>query len=288
MIKSMTAFSHQSVEESWGILECEIRSVNQRYLDIQMRLPDELRSSEKRLRELISEKVKRGKLECTFRLLPLDNQGNEIHIDEEHVSAVLGACKLISTRLHQPSEINPLEVLSWPGVIKESQLDKQLIVDSSVALLKISLDDFMANRIEEGARLEEMLQQRHRAMQAIVAEEKQRQPGLIERYREKLLDRLKEISIQHDADRLEQELVYLAHKMDVSEELDRLQSHFEEMENIFNRDEPVGRRLDFIMQELNREANTLGSKSVDIKTTQASVELKVLIEQMREQIQNIE
>ena len=288
MIKSMTAFAHQSVEAPWGILECELRSVNHRYLDLQLRLPDELRSHEKNFRDTISKKVKRGKLECIFRLTPDHSQNNEIQVNEDQVSAVLSACKIISTKMHQPSEINPLEVLSWPGVIQEKRLDQQTIIDKSTELLTAVLDDFIASRSEEGARLQDILQQRCQTMEKIVREEKHRQADLLQRYRDKLLDRLKEISIQHDADRLEQELVYLANKMDVSEELDRLQSHFKEIENILKRDEPVGRRLDFIMQELNREANTLGSKSVDIETTQASVELKVLIEQMREQVQNIE
>lgn len=284
----MTAFSLKSIEETWGALQCEIRSVNHRYLEIQFRLPDELRSLETSFRELITKKIKRGKLECIFRFSAADNKQEDINLNDESLAAILSACKRVSNKLHQPSEINPLEVLNWPGVINDIETDMQPVFDASVQLLEQTLDDFIAGRCDEGERLQNVILSRHAAMQKIVEDERKRQPELAQMYRKKLVEKIADISVQYDKERFEQELVYTLNKMNVDEELDRLESHFKEIENIFKRDEPVGRRLDFIMQELNREANTLGSKSIDFDTTQASVELKVLIEQMREQIQNIE
>jgi len=288
MLKSMTAFSLKTVEKSWGVLQCEIRSVNHRYCEIQIKLPDELRSLEKEFGELIAQKVKRGKLECVFRFTARGMPSSEIIINEAHASAVLTACKQLSKKLHQPSEVNPLEILNWPGVIKESKIDVQPVIDASLDLLTLTLNDFVVSRCEEGGRLKDVMLLRHQAMKNIVSNERKHQPELAQQYRDKLRQKIEEVTAHFDTDRFEQELVYLLNKMNVDEEIDRLESHFTEVENIFKRDEPVGRRLDFIMQELNREANTLGSKSIDIKTTQTSVELKVLIEQMREQVQNIE
>ena len=202
--------------------------------------------------------------------------------------SLLDACQQINTRLHQPSEINPVDILSWPGVVAEPEQDYKSIFAASEKLLNKALDELIDNRLREGERMQALIQDRCTAIQQIVDQVRQQLPEIQQRYREKLTTRLEELESGVDRDRLEQELVFLAQKMDVDEELDRLDAHIKELNDVLARDEAVGRRLDFLMQELNREANTLGSKSADISTTQASVELKVLIEQMREQIQNIE
>jgi uncharacterized protein (TIGR00255 family) len=284
----MTAFARSTDEQDWGSLVWEIRSVNHRYLDVAIRMPEELRSIEMQIREKVAEKIKRGKLECVLRFNPSAAHVSALNINEKFAKAVVDACKKVDAKSHQPSEINPMDVLRWPGVVDEPERDLQPVLQATLQLLQATVDELVESREREGQRLQQLILQRNQAMRDIVAEERKRRPEIITAYREKLLARLEELRASPDMDRFEQELVYLTQKMDVDEELDRLQSHFSELEQVFERNEPVGRRLDFIMQEFNREANTLGSKSVDIRTTQASVELKVLIEQMREQVQNIE
>lgn len=288
MTNSMTAFASRSEEYAWGSLVWEIRSVNHRYLDAIIKLPEELRSLENTLRNRLTQTVKRGKLECSLRYRPAIQETAEVKINEKMAEAVLRACQTISKRLHQPSEMNVLEVLKWPGVVEEPDADVKQVVEAASGLFDAAIKDLCESRQGEGQRLQAMIEERCLAMKNIVLGERERRPRLLQQTREKLLKRVEELNAVHDKDRFEQELAYIAQKMDVDEELDRLESHFVEIQNIFKRNEPVGRRLDFIMQELNREANTLGSKSTDIETTQASVELKVLIEQIREQVQNIE
>lgn len=288
MINSMTGFTRCSDEQSWGSLVWEVRSVNHRYLDVIIKLPEELRGIENTVRKQLTESIKRGKVECNLRYHPAKNISTEVNINEANAEAVLKACQAISKRLHQPSEINVLEVLKWPGVLAEPETDIQSLIESAKILFNLAIKDLCESRQSEGQRLQEMIEKRSDAIKEIVSSERSRRPKIIKQVREKLLKKIEELCDSHDNDRLEQELVYIAQKMDVDEELDRLDSHFVEIEKILKRNEPVGRRLDFILQELNREANTLGSKSTDIETTRASVELKVLIEQMREQVQNIE
>lgn len=284
----MTAFSLKTLTASWGNLQCEIRSVNNRYLETQFRLADELRSLEPAFKDALVQKIKRGKLECTFRFTPSTQQQTNINLNDEKLLALLSACKQVSTKFHQPSEINPLQILNWPGIIDDVKIDLQPILEAAKQLFDESLNDLITGRRAEGERLQTALVSRLSTMKKIVADEKERQPKLATAYREKLLQKITSVSLQYETERFEQELVYALNKMNVDEEIDRLLSHFEEIDNIFKRNEPVGRRLDFIMQELNREANTLGAKSIDMQTTKTSVELKVLIEQMREQVQNIE
>ena len=284
----MTAFSTCTDEQVWGSLVWEIRSVNHRYLDASFKLPDELRSLENTIRNRLSASVKRGKIECNLRYRSNNQQQAELNVNEEAVNAILKACQIISKRLHQPSEMNALEVLKWPGVIEEPETNINQVMEAAKKLFDTAVAELTDARNSEGKRLQVMIEERCVAMQEIVSSERKRRPQLLQQTREKLLKRLEELSSSYDKDRFEQELAYIAQKMDVDEELDRIESHFAAIENIFKRDEPIGRRLDFISQELNREANTLGSKSSDIETTQASVELKVLIEQIREQVQNIE
>lgn len=288
MIKSMTAFARVQQSEKFGTLTWELRSVNSRYLDINCRLPEDFRAQESRIREAINKRIQRGKIECGLRFAPELTAETEIKVNATLVKSLIDACQQINTRLHQPSEINPVDILSWPGVVSEAEQDFKAIYAASEQLLQKALEELVENRLREGERMRELLQTRCSSMQDIVGNVRQQLPQIQQRYREKLTARLEELNTAVDQDRLEQELVFLAQKMDVDEELDRLSAHLTELCQVLDRDEAVGRRLDFLMQELNREANTLGSKSADISTTQASVELKVLIEQMREQIQNIE
>lgn len=288
MTRSMTAFARQADEQEWGSLVWELRSVNHRYLDVFVKIPEELRSIEMQVRERVAAVIKRGKVECVLRYKPGMAEVGEIVVNEPMVKAVVKATQVVNKQLHQPSEMNLMEVLRWPGVVQEPEQDMKSVMQSALQLLDKTLTELVQTREREGRRLEDMVLKRRQDMEQIVNAEKARRPEVVQQYREKILNHLNELKADPDMDRFEQELVYLTQKMDVDEEIDRLGSHFKELDDIFKRDEPVGRRLDFIMQELNREANTLGSKSVDIKTTQASVELKVLIEQMREQIQNIE
>ena len=288
MTKSMTAFARIQNSLDEGELIWEIRSVNHRFLEVHFKMPEEFRASETRFREILQHRLKRGKIECFLRFNANIQSSADITINPQQAKSLISACQEINNLLHQPSEVDPMEMLQWPGVVQETKLDmKPVLVASEIALNK-ALDDLIANREREGQRMHDLILQRCEAIQKIVNKTRKKMPEIQQRYQKKLRERLDEINIDVNHDRLEQELVHLAQKMDVDEEIDRLDSHLKEMNDVLNRDEAVGRRLDFLMQELNREANTLGSKSADISSTNASVELKVLIEQIREQIQNIE
>ena len=288
MTKSMTAFARiqQTLDE--GELIWEIRSVNHRFLELHLKMPEDFRASETRFREILQHRLKRGKVECFLRFNANTQQSAGIKINPQQAKSLVSACQEINDLLHQPSEVDPMEVLQWPGVVQESKLDMKPVLVACETSLNKALDDLIANREREGGRMRDLILQRCESIQKIVNKTRKKMPEIQARYQKKIRERLDAINIEVNHDRLEQELVYLAQKMDVDEEIDRLDSHLKEMNDVLNRDEAVGRRLDFLMQELNREANTLGSKSADISSTNASVELKVLIEQMREQIQNIE
>lgn len=288
MTRSMTAFSSKSMDYKWGSLVWEIRSVNHRYLDVMVKIPEELRSLEMQVREQVAGKIKRGKVECALRFKAKLGHNSEVVVNEVYAAAVIKATQVVSKILHQPTELNPMDILNWPGVVNEPEQDLKHVNEVAMDLFDQALDDLVANRESEGKRLQYMIMKRREAMVDHVTEEIRRRPEIVKAYREKMLSKIEDLKADPDMDRFEQELAYIAQKMDVDEELDRLESHLSELKSIFTRNEPIGRRLDFLMQEMNREANTLGSKSVDIKTTQISVELKVLIEQMREQVQNIE
>ena len=288
MTRSMTAFARLSDEQEWGALVWEIRSVNHRYLDVFVKIPEELRSLEMQVREAVAKYLNRGKVEVALRYKANASMASGIVVNEELASALVKGCQVVNKQLHQPSDLNLMDVLRWPGVVEEPEHDLKPVLQAALELLEKTLTELVMVRESEGQRMESLVLKRRQAMVEIVAAERSRRPQIIKAQREKILARLAELKAEPDMDRFEQELVYLTQKMDVDEELDRLDSHIQELLDIFKRDEPIGRRLDFIMQELNREANTLGSKSADITTTQASVELKVLIEQMREQVQNIE
>lgn len=288
MTRSMTAFARTQQNLDEGELIWEVRSVNHRYLELHLKMPEEFRVSETRYREILQHRLKRGKVECYLKFNVSAQKSGGININLPQAKSLIKACHEINDLLHQPSEVNTIEVLQWPGVVQESKLDMKPVLTASEIGLNKALDDLIANRQREGNRMRELILQRCEAMQQIVDLTREKVPEILERYQKKIHERLDAMAVEVNQDRLEQELVHLAQKMDIDEELDRLDSHLKEMNDVLNREEAVGRRLDFLMQELNREANTLGSKSVDISSTNSSVELKVLIEQMREQIQNIE
>ena len=288
MTKSMTAFARTQQSLTEGDIIWELRSVNNRFLELYLKMPEDFRANESRFREMLQQRLNRGKIECFLRFNANAQQAETINLNLQQTKSLLSACHEVTNLLHQTSEVNPIEVLQWPGVVQESKMDMKPVLAAAEASLEKALDELLANREREGERMRDLIIQRCDAIQQIVNQTRERMPEIQARYHQRLRDRLDELKVEVNNDRLEQELVHLAQKMDVDEELDRLDSHLMEMKSIFNRDEAVGRRLDFLMQELNREANTLGSKSVDISSTNASIELKVLIEQMREQIQNIE
>jgi uncharacterized protein (TIGR00255 family) len=290
MIRSMTAFARSEEQTDGGALVWELRSVNHRYLEVSLRMPEEFRVLETRIRELLQKRLGRGKLECNLRFRASSTQGgeSEILVNEPRVLDLLKACELVEDWMVNPARVTALEILKWPGAILESETDMAPLHEAAMALLDKALDDLIASREAEGERIQAMLEQRCASIADIVQQVRKRRPEVMAALREKLLQRIADLDVEADPQRVEQELVMIAQKLDVDEELDRLDSHLVEVANVLKRKEPVGRRLDFLMQEFNRESNTLGSKSQDSETTKAAVDLKVMIEQMREQVQNIE
>ena len=288
MTSSMTAFAREHTPTSWGQLTWEIRSVNHRYLDASLRLPEPLRTIEEKVREAVNQKIARGKLECNLRFQIDQNQPGAMSINEGLVDRLTEMSNVIEKRIHESSSLGVTEILNWPGVITEEGIDYDSLSKDSIALLDICLDSLIRNRQREGARLVEMVTERLNSIEEQVDSVRKLLPEILTAYRLKLENRLSDIKDTLEPGRLEQEIVIFANKSDVAEELDRLDSHITETRSALSSNKPVGRRLDFLMQEMNREANTLGSKSSDIRITNTSIELKVLIEQIREQIQNIE
>ncbi|HEX7719185.1 MAG TPA: YicC/YloC family endoribonuclease [Woeseiaceae bacterium] len=284
----MTGFARHTVESPLGELTCEIRGVNHRYLDLQIRLPEELRPGENDLRQVIGTSVKRGKVDCSIIVRRGAGVVRPLQINRPLVQQIAAGTREISALLPDASAPNPLDVLRWPGVIEEPVIDSEPLFEEARAALATALQAFLAMRASEGKRLAELIEMRCRDILAIATTVRARMPEVLEAVRTRQKERLDKLAVDADPARLEVELALVAQKLDVDEELDRLESHVSEIRHALDSDEPVGRRLDFLMQELNREANTLGSKSADSETTRASVELKVLIEQMREQIQNVE
>jgi uncharacterized protein (TIGR00255 family) len=288
MIRSMTAFARSSGERAGAELTWELRSVNHRYLEVFVRLPEELRAMEPLVRERVNARLGRGKLECVLRCQWAPQHVAALELDRERLKAVLDACRDIETRSSEATSPGVMELLRWPGVVREPQPDTGAAQEQALALLGQALDELVATREREGEQIRGLLTARLDGVERQVIRARERLPEVRQKIREKLKARVAELLDKVDNDRLELELVLLAQKMDVDEELDRLDGHVTETRRVLERDEPVGRRLDFLMQEFNREANTLGSKSGDSATTAVSVELKVLIEQMREQVQNVE
>jgi uncharacterized protein (TIGR00255 family) len=284
----MTGFARQSAESELGTLTWELRAVNHRYLDVQFRLPEELRAKEHAFKKRLGAVLKRGKVECTLHVRRALNQQTDLKINTELVALIRKRVTDISTALHDTQLINPIDILRWPGVVSEPEIDAEPLYVEADALLEKSLDAIATMRASEGERITEMLESRCADIATIAASVRKRLPKVLAAAHARQRERIERLDVEADPARLEVELALISQKLDIDEELDRLESHLAEIQQALVADEPVGRRLDFLMQELNREANTLGSKSADAETTKAAVELKVLIEQMREQIQNVE
>ena len=288
MICSMTAFARESLATEQGVLTVELRSVNHRYLDCSFKLPDTLRQLEPKMRELATQKLARGKLDCLVRLQASPDHVGELSINTDQLDKLLAASATIAEKLPESRALNPLEVLQFPGIYGGGKGSEDEILSAALSLYSDAIVSMLANRRREGEKLAVMVLDRLEQVAQEVSATRELIPELMKQQRERVLTRIADLNIEVDNNRLEQELVHLAQKADVDEELDRLEAHVEEVRRTVTKGGPCGRRLDFLMQELNREANTLSSKSVSSNTTQRSVELKVLIEQMREQIQNIE
>ena len=295
MTASMTAFSRQQLEQDWGSLTWEIRSVNHRYLETSIRLPDTLRGLENATREAVRKRLSRGKVECLLRYQATESAESDLQIDRDLVRKLIDANRQIEQMIGTSTsvsasvnKVNSSDLLHWPGVIQEQVIDTGTLEKESLDLFNKALDDLVANREREGEALVGFLLQRVESIREIVVTIRDGMPNILAAQRKSLLDRVQELKVELEPARLEQEVVLHAQKADVDEELDRLDSHVKEVERVIKTSGQKGRRLDFLMQELNREANTLSSKSIVVNTTMSAVELKVLIEQMREQIQNIE
>ena len=288
MLHSMTGFARQSAESALGTLTWELRAVNHRYLDVQFKLPDDLRPKEQAFRQQVGDRLKRGKVECAFHFRRTFDESREMQLNDDLIKLVSARLKTIAAELPDADEINPIDILRWPGVIQPSEIEVEPLLAAASTLLEEALDAMSSMRASEGGRIAAMLESRCADIDALAKSVRARMPEVLDASRQKQRERIERLGVDADPERLEVELALIAQKLDVDEELDRLNSHITEIRETLAKDEPVGRRLDFLMQELNREANTLGSKSADTETTTAAVELKVLIEQMREQVQNVE
>ncbi|ODP99887.1 MULTISPECIES: YicC/YloC family endoribonuclease [Salinivibrio] len=287
MIHSMTAYARHEIKGDWGNAVWEIRSVNQRYLETYIRMPEQLRSLEPVVRERFRKRLARGKVECNLRFDTSQANQDKLTINEALAKQVIHAAKWVKETAGE-GNINPFQVLNWPGVMEAPEQDTDELHRALMTGLDEALDAFIAARASEGDNMKALIEQRLDAISAEVIKVREKMPTVIEWQRERLTTRLEEAKVELDPTRIEQEMVMLAQKVDVAEELDRLDSHVSEARKILKKGGACGRRLDFMMQEFNREANTLASKSISTEITASGVELKVLIEQMREQIQNIE
>jgi len=288
----MTAFARVQESNDAGSITCELRSVNHRYLEPGFKLPDEFRQLEPEIRKLLGRHLTRGKIDLSLRYKIDQQQQSKIGLNKDILRSLREVEQQVLNIVHEGSKLSVSDILGWPGVISEGERDFTGLHQLAMSCLDTALQQLQQSREAEGSALEEMIRSRCAKASDIVAEVRRHRPEMMTALREKWESTLDEILQQWreaaNENRLEQELVMLAQKLDVEEELDRLDTHITEVLNVLDRDEAVGRRLDFLMQELNREANTLGSKSQDAVTTQQAVDLKVLIEQMREQVQNIE
>lgn len=287
MIRSMTAYASAESPGPAGTLSCELRTVNHRYLELSPRLPEELRGFEAALRERVAARLSRGKLDLTVRLRGNEARGDALELDE----VVLGRLANVSRELagrFPGMQVQLTELLRFPGVVRQVEANPEAQQEALFDLLDRALDALTATREREGAQLAAVLRDKLDAIERIVAQVREWMPQIRVALRSRLQARLADLQQPADPGRLEQELILQVSRSDVDEELDRLATHVTEARRVLGLAEPVGRRLDFLMQEFNREANTLGSKSIDARSTNAAVELKVLIEQMREQVQNIE
>jgi len=288
MIASMTGFARREATGQWGTLVCELRSVNHRFLEAGLRLPDELRVAEGELRTRLAKQLRRGKVDCSINYRRPAGSAGALEIDSAALERLLAAVHLVARTMPQAAAVNALDVLRWPGVVRDESAVGDELLAAAYAVFGATLDELVAARAREGVRLRELLEQRCTGLETLVADVRARLPEVQARMRARLKERLAELAASADPERLEQELAILLQRLDVDEELERLSGHIAEVRRVIGGNEPAGRRLDFLMQELNREANTLSSKSQDLETTRSAVDMKVLIEQMREQVQNAE
>ena len=285
---SMTAFSRTVGQTLWGDVTCELRSVNHRYLEVNLRLSDEVRSLEPRIREVVAKHLKRGRVDCNIRLQQQEVYSEDLELNSDLVDRLIEAGGQLRDRSLDIQPLRAVDILRWPGVVQTVQMDEGQVGAVAMQCLADAIQQLVDIRKQEGGRLLETLKHKLKAAQQIVVDLQTSIPEWQELFRQRVEKRLEEATIELEPTRLEQEMLLYIQKADVTEEMDRLDVHLKEVSNVFKQKQPIGRRLDFLMQELNREANTLGSKSNDTRLTQASVELKVLIEQMREQVQNLE
>ena len=286
MIHSMTGYARKEFKGDWGTAVWEIRSVNQRYLETYLRLPEQLRGLEPILRERFRKHLERGKVECNLRFESQTNAG-QLQINEALAEQLIESALWVIDQAGQ-GQLNPLDVLRWPGVMAAPEQDMDELNTRLLAGFDEVLTLFIESRQSEGDKLKAVIEQRLDGIQNEETKVRAFMPQILDWQRQKLIDRLAEAKLELEPTRVEQEIILLAQRIDVAEELDRLGMHIAETHKILKKGGSCGRRLDFMMQEFNRESNTLGSKSINADTTQSAVELKVLIEQMREQIQNIE
>ncbi len=288
MVASMTAFARKQMELEWGSLSWEIRSVNHRYLEPSLRLPEMLRPIEPKVRETLRRRLGRGKLDCQLRFHASNDTARSLGLDRELLSTLTNLGQEVRETVGDAAPLSVAELLKWPGVLQEPEPDIEAIAARAMELFETTLDELDASRQREGEELASIIEKRLEGISRIVGEVRGLLPDILARQQALIEERLAGFREELDPTRIEQEIALLAQKCDVDEELDRLETHVTEVRRVLTLDEPIGRRLDFLMQELNREANTLSSKSVVAETTLNAVELKVLIEQVREQVQNIE
>ena len=287
MPRSMTAYARITEEHSWGSISCELKSVNHRFLEIGFRMPESLREAETTLRDMARKKLGRGKIDCSVQIA-FNHFDNTSDLDLEAARGHIKTVESIAAEIKQAAAISAVDIMKLPGVLKDSAVNAKQLSKSAIQAFDLALDQMLEGRAREGEKLADMIEQRLSGIETQIVLVRQNLPEILQQQRNRLHEKLSELKDQLDEQRLEQEMVIIANRADVDEELDRLEAHVIEIRRVLSESASVGRRLDFLMQELNREANTLGSKSISNITTQASVELKVLIEQMREQIQNIE
>jgi uncharacterized protein (TIGR00255 family) len=288
MINSMTAFARELYRGVEGELVWEVRSVNHRFLEVFVRLPEDLRGLEPLVRERVGARLKRGKLDCSLRYQPGFERAATLRVNRALVEGLRSAAEELGSLLGRPASPAPMDLMRWPGVLLEQPADLAPVEARASELLERALDGLLATRAREGRRLAEAVRQRCETLRSLADRVRGRMPQVLEEIRERIGTRLQEVTDQLDPNRLEQEMVLFAQRLDVDEELDRLVAHADEVRRVLDEGGAVGRRLDFLMQELNRETNTLSSKTSDLEVTRHAVEMKVLIEQMREQIQNLE
>lgn len=288
MLHSMTSFARVEREGRWGRLVLELRSVNHRYLDLSFKLPEDCRRFEAEIRTHIQGRLARGKVDCLLKVAPPEHGDGSLMLNESLVDELITLAVQVDRHLAEPSEVRALDLLRWPGVVVASEVDAADLKPALMEALGDCLDELLAVRRNEGARLATFITDRSEQARGLARSLAQDVPSIVRRLLDRFQAKIADLGVEVEPNRLEQECALLAQRLDIAEEIDRLIAHLDEVDQVIAKGGPCGRRLDFLMQELNREANTLGSKSAHLETTSAAVDLKVLIEQMREQVQNVE